>query len=48
VAARAGWDRIDGVRAGAVYCVPEGLFGRPSQRLLEGLEMLDEIVARHC
>jgi iron complex transport system substrate-binding protein len=48
VASRAGWDRIRGVRSGAVYCVPEQLFGRPSQRLLDGLDMLDEIVARHC
>lgn len=46
VTKRAGWDRIRGVRSGAVHCVPEQLFGRPSQRLIEGLEMFDAIVAQ--
>ncbi len=43
---RPGWERIAGVIAGRVQCVPEALFGRPSQRLLEGLEMLEGLVAQ--
>ncbi len=45
VTSRPGWDGVAGVIAGRVHCVPEALFGRPSQRLLDGLEMLEEIVA---
>jgi iron complex transport system substrate-binding protein len=45
VSSRPGWDRIAGVAAGRIHCVPEALFGRPSQRLLDGLEMLDGFVA---
>jgi iron complex transport system substrate-binding protein len=43
VASRQGWDRIDGVRHGRIHCVPESLFGRPSQRLMEGLDLLERL-----
>jgi iron complex transport system substrate-binding protein len=43
VASRPGWDEVSGVRAGRIHCVPEALFGRPSQRLVEGLEMLETL-----
>ena len=46
VSSRAGWDRVAGVIAGRIHCVPEALFGRPSQRLLDGLEMLEGLVAQ--
>jgi iron complex transport system substrate-binding protein len=46
VTERPGWDRVAGVIAGRVQCVPEALFGRPSQRLLDGLEMLEGLVAQ--
>ena len=46
VTARPGWERIAGVVAGRVHCVPEALFGRPSQRLLDGLDMLEGLVAQ--
>jgi iron complex transport system substrate-binding protein len=46
VSSRAGWEGVAGVVAGHVHCVPEALFGRPSQRLLEGLELLDGLVAQ--
>jgi len=46
VSSRPGWEGVAGVVAGHVHCVPEALFGRPSQRLLEGLEMLDGLVAQ--
>jgi iron complex transport system substrate-binding protein len=44
VRSRPGWDAMSGVREGRIRCVPEALFGRPSQRLLEGLDLLDGIV----
>jgi iron complex transport system substrate-binding protein len=44
ISARPGWDSISGVAADRIICVPEGLFGRPSQRLVDGLEMLDGII----
>ncbi len=44
VSSRERWDKMTGVRRAAIHCVPEALFGRPSQRLLDGLEMLDRIV----
>jgi hypothetical protein len=37
---------VAGVIAGRIHCVPEALFGRPSQRLLDGLEMLEGLVAQ--
>jgi iron complex transport system substrate-binding protein len=46
VSSRPGWDRISGVIAGRIHCVPEALFGRPSQRLLDGLEMLETLVSQ--
>ncbi len=46
VTSRPGWDRVAGVISSRIHCVPEALFGRPSQRLLEGLEMLDGLVAQ--
>ncbi len=46
VSSRAGWERVAGVIAGRIHCVPEALFGRPSQRLIEGLEMLEGLVAQ--
>ncbi len=45
VSARSGWEQVSGVDKGRIHCVPEALFGRPSQRLLEGLEMLAGIVS---
>jgi iron complex transport system substrate-binding protein len=48
IARRPGWDRIAGVAAGRVHCVSEALFGRPSQRLIDGLELLNDLVARTC
>jgi len=44
VSSRPGWETVSGVRAGRIHCVPEALFGRPSQRLVEGLEMLEQLV----
>lgn len=46
VSGRPGWEGIAGIIAGRVHCVPEALFGRPSQRLLDGLEMLEGFVAK--
>jgi len=46
VSARPGWDGVAGVIGNRIHCVPEALFGRPSQRLLDGLEMLDGLVAQ--
>jgi iron complex transport system substrate-binding protein len=46
VTSRPGWDRVAGIIAGRVQCVPEAFFGRPSQRLLDGLEMLEGLVAQ--
>jgi iron complex transport system substrate-binding protein len=46
VSSRPGWDRVAGVVTGRIHCVPEALFGRPSQRLLEGLELLERLVAQ--
>ncbi len=46
VTSRPGWDRVAGVIAGRIHCVPEALFGRPSQRLLDGLEMLEGFVGQ--
>ncbi len=46
VSSRPGWDRISGVFKDRVHCVPEALFGRPSQRLLDGLDMLEGFVAQ--
>ncbi len=46
VSGRDGWQGIAGVIGGRVHCVPEALFGRPSQRLLDGLEMLEGLVAK--
>jgi len=44
VSSRPGWERVTGVKSGHIHCVPEALFGRPSQRLIDGLEMLEAIV----
>ncbi len=44
VTSREGWGVIDAIVHGRVYCLPESLFGRPSQRLVEGLEMLEGII----
>lgn len=46
VSSRPGWDAVSGVRTGRIHCVPEALFGRPSQRLVDGLEMLEALVGR--
>jgi iron complex transport system substrate-binding protein len=46
VSSRPGWEAVAGVVARQVHCVPEAVFGRPSHRLLEGLEMLDGLVAQ--
>lgn len=46
VSSRPGWERVGGVAAGRIHCIPEALFGRPSQRLVEGLEMLDGLVGQ--
>jgi iron complex transport system substrate-binding protein len=46
IASRPGWDRVAGVIAGRIHCVPEALFGRPSHRLLDGLDMLDGFVSQ--
>lgn len=40
MAARPGWDRIPGVRAGRLYAAPEPLLARPGPRLVEGVEWL--------
>jgi len=41
---RPGWERIAAVRAGRVYVVDEGLFCRPSPRLIDGLELLASVL----
>jgi iron complex transport system substrate-binding protein len=46
VTSRPGWEAVNGVRSGRVHCVPEALFGRPSQRLVDGLELLEQLVRR--
>ncbi len=46
VTGRDGWRAVQAVARGRVYCLPESLFGRPSQRLVDGLETLDDIVDR--
>lgn len=44
VKSRPGWDQLTAVREGRIYALPEGLFGRPGPRLVEGVEMLAGIL----
>jgi iron complex transport system substrate-binding protein len=41
---RAGWGDLEALRAGRVHAMEEGLFNRPSPRLVDGLERLWELV----
>lgn len=41
---RPGWEKINGIRENKVHCVPEPLFGRPGPRIVDGLQMLSQIV----
>jgi len=41
---RESWKDISGVKTGRIHCIPESLFGRPGPRLVDGLEMLAQIV----
>jgi iron complex transport system substrate-binding protein len=42
--ARHNWENIRAIKNKKVYCVPESLFGRPGPRIIDGLEMLSQIV----
>jgi iron complex transport system substrate-binding protein len=37
---RKGWEELEAVRAGRIFVLEEGLFNRPSPRLVDGLEQL--------
>ncbi len=41
---RPGWDKMDAVKNGRIITLSEGLFGRPGPRLIDGLELLLEIM----
>ncbi len=41
---RPGWDALDAIRRGRVHVMEEGLFNRPSPRLVDGLELLWELL----
>ncbi len=41
---RHGWKVIKAIRDKRVYCIPECLFGRPGPRIIDGLEMLSQII----
>ena len=41
---RPGWERLRAVKQDQIHCFPEGLFGRPGPRLVEGLERLARVV----
>jgi len=41
---RPGWDRISAIREGRIYVLEEGLFCRPSPRLVDGLELLARLL----
>ena len=41
---RPGWENIKAIKEKRVYCVPESLFGRPGPRIIDGLELLSQIV----
>ncbi|MBX6377577.1 MAG: cobalamin-binding protein [Clostridia bacterium] len=43
VLGRPGWDRLEAVRRGRVFCLPEAYYGRPGPRLVEGAERLVEL-----
>lgn len=43
---RKGWDQLEAVRAQRVYPMEEGLFNRPSPRLVDGLETLWRLVGK--
>jgi iron complex transport system substrate-binding protein len=43
---RPGWDALPAVQAGRVFVMEEGLFNRPSPRLVDGLEQLNQLVQR--
>lgn len=44
VRGRRGWERLRAVREGRIFALPEELFGRPGPRLVEGAEMLAEVL----
>jgi iron complex transport system substrate-binding protein len=44
VTRRPGWQGVTAVRHGRVYALPEGLFGRPGPRLVDGLELLVDLL----
>jgi iron complex transport system substrate-binding protein len=44
VAKRSGWPDLAAVREGRVFAVPEALYGRPGPRLVEGLELLVDLL----
>ncbi len=44
VAKRPGWAELGAVRAGRVFTLPERLFGRPGPLLVDGLELLVDLL----
>lgn len=48
VALRPGWDAVAAVRAGQVTAVAEGLYCRPSPRLIDGVEELARLIHSEC
>ena len=44
IAGNPNWQRLDAVREGRIYCVPEAYLGRPGPRLVEGARALRRIV----
>lgn len=47
VTRRPGWDQISAVREGRIFVLEEGLYCRPSPRLIDGLEQLAGIIRLH-
>ncbi len=44
VAKRPGWDQLEAVRSGRVFTLPERLFGRPGPLLVDGLQLLVDLL----
>jgi iron complex transport system substrate-binding protein len=45
ILAREGWHRVKAIRSGRVFVLEEGLYCRPSPRLIDGLEQLAELLS---
>ena len=46
IAKRPGWKTIDAVKNNRVITLPESLFGRPGPRLLDGLELMIDLISQ--